>query len=230
MGPVLYTIYALAHAAIAVLGIQQARRRLTWPIAVVIVLAVTISYDNVMLVLGSAIGEGDTLLVLSRPRFVIHAFLTPVSIAVVVDQARRLGISWTQSSRTVAGTWALTLAMVALGVVELTHLELVAEESMGMLRYTAADAMVPIPAIVSVIVMIIVGWSVRKQTGWSILFILGLISFFGSAAPPIDGMLVLGNLVEVVFVAALLLTEQRAEAADPTDDNDPDLLAAAGAN
>lgn len=210
MGAIVYSAYALAHATLTVLAVRQARRALTWTIAVVLVLAVTLTYDNVILVAGNAIGEGDTLLALSRPRFVIHAFVTPISIAVVLDQARRLGVSWAGTPRARMIAAGLTIAMIVLGVVELLELHLVAEEGMGLLHYSSAEASVPIPAVVSVIVMIVAGWAVRKQTGWSTLFLLGVVSFLGSAVPPIDGMLVLGNLVEVAFVAALLLAEVRA--------------------
>lgn len=214
MGPAIYTVYGLAHATLAFLAIRQARRRPTWTIAVVIVIAVTLTYDNAVLVLGERMGEGSLLLALSRPRFIIHAFVTPVSIAVVVDQARRLGVRWAASQRTRLAFWTLTAAMIALGVLELLHLELVAEEGLGLLHYSGAEASIPIPAVVSVIVMIVVGRAVKQATGWSLLFILGIVAFIGSAVPPIEGMLVMGNLVEIAFVAALLVTERRASEAD----------------
>lgn len=225
MGVAAYTTYAAAHVALTVLALRQASRARTWTIVVVLVLSTTLAYDNVMLVMGASIGEGDLLLALSRPRFVIHALVTPVSIAVVVDQAGRLGVAWARGARARLMTWGLVAAMVALGVADLLGLDLVAERGLGLLHYTSAEPSVPIPAVVSVVAMIVAGWSVRRSTGWSALFTLGIVAFVGSAVPPIDGMLLLGNLVEVAFVAALLLAEQRATAPAPTfaPHLDPDL-------
>lgn len=226
MGTAIYSLYALAHVALAVMAVQVLRRRATWTGIVVLLLAVTLAFDNGMLVLGNTIGEGVLLRTLSWPRFIIHAFATPVAIAVVVDQGRRLGVPRLQGSGAMPGAWLLTLAMVALGVVELLHLELEAEVGMGLLRYGSVDPSIPIPAIVAVIAMIVVGRMVEKHTGWGLLFTLGIVSFIGSAVPPIDGMLVFGNLVEIAFVAALLLAEQRtidaptpAPAPAPADDD-----------
>lgn len=210
MGTALYSAYAVAHLALTAVALRQARRRPTWTVAIVLVLATTLAYDNLVLVLGSTVGEGDRLLALSRPRFVIHAFATPLSIAVVVDQARRLGVGWADRASVRRGTWALTAAMVALGAWELAHLDLVAERGLGLLHYSSAEPSVPIPAVVAVVAMIVAGRAVRRATGWSALFVLGVVSFVGSAVPPIDGMLVVGNLVEIAFVTALLLAEQRA--------------------
>lgn len=209
MAAVLYTAYALAHVWLTVLVVRQLREKPTWRLWVVLVLATTLAYDNAMIALGSAIGEGDLLLALSWPRFIIHAVATPISIAVVIDQGREAGVPWIRGwSRAMTSAWALTGAMIALGVYELFHLELVAEEGLGLLRYGSAEPSIPIPAVLAVIAMIAVGWSIRRMTQWSTLFVLGVVSFVGSAVPPIEGLLIVGNLVEIAFVAGLLQAEQ----------------------
>lgn len=222
MGAVIYTLFTVAHLALAVVAVRSWLRHRRVADLIVVLLALTLAYDNLILVLGGAFGHGSTLEALSWPRFALHAFLTPLGVIAANDLA--LDAGWEPDNPGTARIAArvAALALVAYGVlVDLVPLELVEETGLGLTRYGSAEGGPPIPAILTIVAMITIGWFLRSDTRWGGLFWGGIAVFIGSGVPPIDGMLVLGNLVEIVFVATLLATAARATlhltAPDPLD-------------
>lgn len=162
-----------------------------WLLALI---AVALSWDNVIIAAGTMIGAGDLLRTLSIPRYVAHAVLTPMLILVafgIASLRRRLWV------------WALTAVLIAIGVwTDLVHMSLELREYAGTLRYAYAHASPPIPSIVTVVVLIVVGGLLWRREGIPWLC-LGALAMFGAAG---SGVFWLGNAGELVLISSIVLT------------------------
>ena len=162
-----------------------------WLLALI---AVTLCWDNLIIAAGASIGAGELLRTLSIPRYVAHAVLTPMLILIVFGVAglrRRLWV------------WALTAVLIAVGVwTDLVNMSLEVREYAGTLRYAYAHASPPIPSIVTVVVLIVVGailWR-RQKLPW---LCLGALAMFGAAG---SGIFWLGNAGELVLISSIVAT------------------------
>jgi hypothetical protein len=206
----LFAAFALAHLCLTVWLVRSALSRRsphTWLVAVV---AAGLVYDNGIVALGSTIGAGDLLLALNLPRFVVHALVTPLLIVFAAGAARDAGLAWARPRAVRAGFWLLTAALVVYGVVtELVGLTLVPGREGDALRYSAAESALPVPAVATVVVLLVVGVAllVRARSGWMLLG--AAVMFAASAVPAVP--LAVGNLGEVALIAGLALTARRAD-------------------
>ena len=73
-----YALFALAQLTLAVIAFRQWRMRPGATTLTLMLPIVALVYDNTIAAAGSFIGEGALLRALTVPRFVGHAFLTPV--------------------------------------------------------------------------------------------------------------------------------------------------------
>lgn len=170
-----------------------------------------IVYDNLVIGLGSFIGEGELLKALNVPRFVIHGFFTPTMMIFAIGVARRSGVKFAQNKMVHAAVCILTLAMIALGVFhEVYHLALkpVAEE--GTLRYVNEMAQrPPIPAIITIIVVMLIGIFVWVKTKKPWYFLCTLLMFI--LAPMASRFVWAGNLGEIFMNMGSIFGEKTAQ-------------------
>lgn len=135
-----------------------------YPIFPLIVIA-GIIYDNLIIGFGSFIGEGELLKALNVPRFVIHAFFTPLIMIFGFGVARRVGIGFAQSRNWHIAICIFTTLMVLLGIYEdLVKMNLVLKIEDGTMRYKNEPSSFPIPAVVTIIVAMILGIFVWIKT------------------------------------------------------------------
>ena len=71
MSILLYAVYTAVHLIILIWGVQIWRRHHTVSTAILIGISFGLFYDNLILALGTWLGEGDLLLALSWPRFIV---------------------------------------------------------------------------------------------------------------------------------------------------------------
>lgn len=230
MGAWLHPLYALAHAAILVWLIQtwrtSPRPGIRCAAAIAALTAAGLVYDNGLIGLGSAIGLGDTLKVMSYPRYVLHAFATPMMIFAMVQIAGAAQIRFAQLPAVRWGAAALSVVLVPVGIFEdLLGLDLQPACFQGVVRYAssvaepalcspdqavvAATGGAPIPSVTAVLVVLILGAAVWRQRDWPWAFVAGLVMLIAAALPPSRFGLVPGNGGEVVFVAGFAAAAAR---------------------
>ncbi|MBD2524732.1 hypothetical protein [Nostoc sp. FACHB-133] len=209
-------IYLLTHLSLALIewvligwAIRLWRQSTSFAMMVLPIVLLSISYDNLILSIGSLIGAGELLKTLSMLRFLLHYLVVPLFIVIGVELAHRAGAGWANRVvRILSAILALGLATIDIA----THyigLELVPIEFAGILRYHVANLSGPpiITIVVNIFVLLIgIGIWFRLKLPW--LFLGTLLSFFGNALPSdIVGTLA-GSASEFVMAIGLLLTEE----------------------
>ena len=220
-----FPVYVLAHASIFGWAVYLANQCKAPGAPLVAMIAAALIYDNLIISLGMTIGVGPLLELLSWPRFVMHALLTPFMMIAATQIASAGGVRWADSPQWRTGIWVLVVAMVLLGVYEhLLGLELVPACFDGVLRYTTnlypahfcgpdyqavAGSGPPIPAILGNIVTLIIGFALWRRSGW-VWLILGALAMFAAAAVPMSGFgMAPGNAGEVLLQLAFVATVAR---------------------
>lgn len=206
-----YAGFAGAHIVLAAFAVALAVRR---PSAASVTLALPIAalvWDNGVVALGSAIGEGPLLAALSYPRFLGHALLTPVWIVTAYEFARSAGVPAMQDRRWRVAAWATYAAMVALGALRsVVLLDMRPVRQADVLYYTNAGGFPgpPIPAIVMVLAVIAAGWWLLRRSGWWPTLAGGILMFAAAAVPTAVAGFWPSNTGEVALALALVLTER----------------------
>ncbi len=169
-----------------------------------------IIYDNLIIGFGSFIGEGELLKMLNVPRFVIHAFLTPLIMIFAFGIARRCGVGFAQSRG-----WHMTICifaflMVLLGIYEeLFKMNLVLKVEDGTMRYKNEPSSPPIPAVMTILVAMAMGifvW-IKTKKPWYFLGTL-LMFIFAPLAPKFVWA---GNLGEIFMNLGSVFAEKTAQ-------------------
>ena len=204
-----YLVVSIIHLVFSVFAVRLYLRNRSIYTALAAAVIIGLFYDNFIIGIGSFVGEGQLLQSLNVGRFVIHALFTPTLIMFAVATAQRLGVRWAQSRTTFAIFGVLTLLMILLGVYEdIVTLSLTAVEEAGTLRYSYAESVgPPIPAIVTIIVMIVAGAFVWRQHKWAVLC-LGSSAMFILAGAGVS-VPILGNIGEILFAGAVLWTDYK---------------------
>jgi hypothetical protein len=194
--------------------------------AIATVVTIGLVYDNALIALGAQIGLGPLLETLSMPRYVLHAFVTPLMLFAMLQLAAAAEIKIAQQRwvRWVAAI--LAIALIPVGIEEgLIGLELYPACFEGTVRYASSSlanqlcspdqAIVvsgggpPIPAITVTVVVLILGTMLlfQRRSPWALL---GAITMLVAAALP---MLVYGpsfsNGGEVFLTLGYALTAAR---------------------
>ena len=218
MSSLLYPAYAIACASILAWGSLLLVRRPRASTAIVLLVAFGVFYDNLVLaigaLLGDAVGPGDALLALSVPRFLLHQLVLPWLIYAAWDMARQAGHPWA------AARWArrlavvLSVAVTAAGIAtRLVGLELEPEIADGVLRYVAVGTSgPPIVSIVSIGFVGVAGLVFWRHDRWPWIVVAAVAVFVAEAFPDEAVRRAIGSAFEVVFLAVLLLTQQRLDA------------------
>jgi hypothetical protein len=172
---------------------------------------VGIIYDNLIIGFGAFIGEGELLKNLNVPRFVIHALFTPCLMIFAVGVARRVGIGWAQTKAGHVLICLLTTAMIALGVYhEIIQLRLEAKAEYDTLRYINVAAQgPPVPAVVTIIVVMIIAIFVWIKTKKPWYFLGSLLMFV--FAPLASKFVWAGNLGEIFMNLGGIFGEKAAQ-------------------
>ena len=205
----LFLLLGIAHLLFVVLAVRLFLRNRSIYTAIAALVILGLFYDNLIVGLGNQIGASETLEQLNAWRFILHALVTPTLIMFAVATVQRLGVGWAQSKLSFTILGVLTVLLIGLGIYEdIINLSLVLEQEWGTLRYVNANsAGPPIPSIVTVIVMIVVGGFVWRQHKWAVLCIGAILMFIMAGAGA--SILVISNIGEVLFAGSILLTDYK---------------------
>ena len=165
-----------------------------------------LTYDNFSVGIGRFVGEGDLLQTLNVPRYVIHAMITPLLILVGLHLARNAGVTWAHSKKVTTFFIIVTLLMIALGVfIDMTRLQLEPAFEGDVIRYAnAASVGPPVPAIITVIMLIACGVGIARKTRWYWLLAASIFMFVASAAGASIGLIT--NAGELALALGLVST------------------------
>jgi len=205
-----YAFFTAAQATLAVFAVRLYRRHPSLGAFTVALPIAALVWDNLIVAIGSFIGEGSLLQALSWPRFAGHALLTPIWIITAFEYARRAGALRLGSRGWRIAQWSLYAAMVALGVLKsvvLLRFEIVKQADI--LYYTNSGGFPgpPIPAIVMVLCVIAAGVYVARRGLGPWMLIGGIVMFIAAGVPTSLVGFWLSNTGEVVLAAAMVTTE-----------------------
>lgn len=209
MQTAIFLIMSVVHLVFLVMAVRLYGRTRSIYTGLTCLILFGLFYDNFIIGIGSFIGEGDFLLALNWPRFAIHALLTPLLILFALDIARRANLKWAHSSTVMLVFGVLTLLMIALGVyTDIIDLALELMKEGGTVRYVNGNAAgPPVPAIVTILVLIGVGIPIWRQSKWSLLCLGSLFMFVAAGAGA--SLPVVGNLGEVVLSGTIVKTDEK---------------------
>ncbi|MEU4423809.1 hypothetical protein AB0F81_24525 [Actinoplanes sp. NPDC024001] len=205
----LFALIAVAEVVLLGLIVVLRRRHPHWVLTLLILVVLALIWDNAVLATGATLGEGDALHALSLPRFWTHALLVPLLIMVGVGLGRGHGLRLLGGRATPAAFGVLTLLLIAVGARDdILLLDLEPTRYADTLRYTnAASDGPPIPAIVTILVLVGIGVAllVRARRPW---LLAGAVVMFVAAGAGAS-MLWLSNLGELALILGVWLTATR---------------------
>ncbi|MDH3977920.1 MAG: hypothetical protein OEU86_05340 [Gammaproteobacteria bacterium] len=224
MTSVIFFIYALAHLSTALFALRILRRYSAPGALIIAALSLALIWDNGLVSVGSFIGVGETLKLLSWPRFILHALITPLMVVAIAQVAAAGGIQWLTTGAGKTITWLMTAALVGYGIYELWIMELQPACYAGTVRYTTSASAIqycfegqetlpgvgpPIASILAVFLIMGFGGVLWKRHGWP-WFSLGGLQMLLAAGVPFSLLgLVPANGGEVLLQFAFVATAYR---------------------
>jgi len=178
-------------------------------------------YDNVVIGLGSTIGEGDLLIGMNTVRFIAHYALLPFAIVSIGIMARQAGFRWAQPSVVVGAFIALAVYFAGHDLWLFYNSTFYPSCFADVLRYTThiseatacgPDAAIgsgkpipPIPALTLSVLKISFGAYLWWKVGYKWLF-LGAVGVLGLFAIPYGATGgIFSNIGEPIITLVLLL-------------------------
>lgn len=179
-------------------------------------------FDNVVIGLGSMLGEGSLLMGMNAVRFVAHFISLPMSFIAIGAMAREAEFQWAQPKWVMGLFCALTTFFILYDLWQFSSATLYPACFADTLRYTtniteftacspAADIgagklIAPTPAIMLTVAVIVFGICLWITIGWRWLaiFAIGSMAFFAVPLGPTGG--ILANVGEPIFVGAIVAT------------------------
>ena len=204
-----YSLFTFATLALLPWGLNLHSQVHCLELTLLVIITIAIVYDNAIVSLGHLIGKGNILLWLSQPRFFLHVVLTPFSVLVALCQSERAGILLTSSPTLKLIAWLLTIALIVSDLFRYYQkFNPIPVWFQGTLRYTNASVShPPIPAMITIVLVGIIGILIWHQAQWPWLFISSLVMFIGGAIPfSLVGPTVCSG-VEVFLLIGFLATE-----------------------
>lgn len=158
-------------------------------------------YDTFIIGIGSFIGKGDLLKILNAGRFYVHALLTPTMIIFGFGVLRKAGVKWAQNKTAHLVICIFATLLIALGAYsDILQLDLQTKTIVDILRYVNEGGIKgpPIPAILTIIFLIVAGISLWRNKKWKWLAI-GAILMFIAAGAGMGDKFYIGNVGEVIL-------------------------------
>lgn len=198
---ILYLVFTVLLVVFTVQAVQLYKgNRSSYTLILLAVLS-GLAYDNLVIAVGSMLGEGGLLKSLNTGRFVIHALFTPAMSIFGFGVLRKAGVTWAQGKTAHVVVCVFTTLLIALGVfTDIFRLDLQPRVLLDALRYVNEGGMKgpPIPAILTIFFLIGAGISLWRKTGFKWLA-LGALFMFIAAAMGMGDMVYISNLGEVVL-------------------------------
>ena len=200
-----YAAIAVAEVALFVLVFRIWRQGRTVKVGESVILLVILSgvvYDNTLLAFGGQwFGEGQTLEMLSYPRYLLHGLFTPLLIIFCALSADRFNIPGYRRRETLTLWGAVTFVAIWFGLIgDLINLEIGPGVTNGLLSYKyVGEAGPPIAEIATVMSMLIIGGAMQRYGRWPWVFVSALFMFVVALFFIENG--VVANLGELVLLS-----------------------------
>lgn len=210
MDTYIYGLFTIAYVLLAIYGLQLLNKY-GWKSLSNVLLLVTLGlvWDNGLLTAGNWIGQGEWLETLSRSRFWLHAFLTPLLVLFAWHAACRAGTGWAKHKLALLLSILLTAGLILYELLTVTMgLELAPERSYGVLSYSDQSTTgPPLMVIVVDIALLIASIVVYRQTKWKWMFIGVVLMTIGSMVPiPIPSSAAT-NAFELILIVSFWATK-----------------------
>jgi hypothetical protein len=179
-------------------------------------------FDNLVIGLGSTLGEGPVLQAINTVRFIGHYILLPMTFIAIGSMAREAGFGWAQSKWVMGAFCLLATYFIAHDLWLFSGATFYPSCFADTLRYTtyiaeytacSLDAEIgvgvkipPIPAITLSNMVIIFGIYLWIKIGWKWLALgsIGALGFFTVPYPLTGG--IVGNVGEPIITGAIVAT------------------------
>lgn len=211
MQNIIFVIVGVIQLGIAIYGTMQVRKHFNWYALFVLIVVYGLAYDNFVIGLGATIGEGELLKILNTPRFWIHALFTPAMMISAFGALRMTGSNFAQSKVWHTVICVLATALISLGsYIDILNLDLFFNPDGVVARYSNGFEFMkgpPIPAVLTIIIVVIFGAIMWRNVKWPWLFVGALLMFI---AAPMASIPIMQNIGEVAFSAGLVTTQIRA--------------------
>ncbi|WP_091664167.1 hypothetical protein [Alteribacillus iranensis] len=207
----LYYLLGLGYTFLLAWGLFQSKKAGFFDYTNVLLLVIVgLIYDNVVIALGSSIGEGALLQQVSYARYWIHAFFTPTLILFAWSLSWKLQLPWAHRMYGKAFSFLLTIAVILYELlVTLRGLELEPNWENGVLTYesTAAEG-IPVMVVVVTLFIAMTGVFLIKKFRFPWLLIGTAIMIGGGIAGAVFPDFPMMNGLEFIFIVSLLITRQ----------------------
>jgi hypothetical protein len=204
----LYPLYTVCHLFLLAWAHYLYSQSHQAGLVVLILVITAIAYDNLIVSVGSLIGKGKTLLKLSQPRFICHVLLTPLSVFAAFSFCLQSRLEWAFEPLSIFGVCFLVVCLIAAEI--LTYYKKFEPKEVwfqGTLRYTnSAYKMLPIPSIITTILVGIIGLIIWQQMGLPWLLISSIVMFLGGAIPQCVAGPIVCSGVEVFLIIGFCMT------------------------
>jgi len=208
---VLSILYLILCAGFMALVWQLSKLNKNSYVWVLIFVLVGLLYDTLIIGIGKFLGEGEVLKTLNAGRFYVHALLTPTMIIFGFGVLRKAGVKWAQSRIAHIIVCSFSTLLILLGAYsDMVQLDLQSKVVAGTLRYINEGGIKgpPVPAILTIIFLIVAGITIWRNTGWMWLAI-GAIFMFIAAGLGMDTMFYVGNIGELALSFANVATAKK---------------------
>ncbi|MFT9598230.1 hypothetical protein [Mesobacillus sp.] len=186
MDPYIYGLYSLIYLFLFLWGLKLSIKYgfLSW-LNVLLLVTFGLVYDNLVLAMGSIIGEGSFLKALNEMRYWFHAFFTPLLILFSWAAIRKPEIHWLKGRAGFVLAGVFTLAMIIAELIQNTiGIKLESARKYGVLSYESAGSHGPPVMIIGVTVaLLFAGIILWKKLNWTWMAIGVILMGIGSAVP-----------------------------------------------
>jgi len=207
----LTALYLILSALFVALVWQVSKMKKSNYVLLLLLVLAGLFYDTLIIGIGKFVGESDLLKTLNAGRFYVHALLTPTMIIFSFGVLRKAGVKWAQSKTTHIVICVFTTLLIALGAYsDILRLDLQTIVVADTLRYVNEGGLKgpPVPAILTIIFLIVAGISLWRNMGWMWLAI-GAILMFIAAGAGMGNMFYIGNVGEVILGFANVATAKK---------------------
>jgi hypothetical protein len=207
---IFFILIGFVQLGIGIYGLRNINKK-SWYAILVFIITFGLAYDNFAIAAGAFLGEGELTKTLNMPRYWIHALFTPSMMIASFGALRMMDINFAKSKVWHIIICVLATALIALGsYTDILNLTLAPKFEAGVLRYINTFEFLkgpPIPAVLTIIVVLIFGIIAWRKVGLKALFFGSLFMFL---LAPQTSVPLAQNIGEVGFAIGLILTQIRA--------------------
>ncbi len=207
MGIFLYPLYTCVNLLFLFRELKLFQRVQTSISLLLAIELMGLVYDTLLICLGNQLGAGPLLESLSRPRFLFHVLMTPLTIVIALELVRQGGVLRQRLLRPIM--WVVALGLIGYGIfTDFVDIDLVPVTVGGVLYYThAIPPGPPLAAIVTIVIALVLGGVLWQKTQWPWLCVGAMVIFVGYGVLARRFGMVVGYGAEQLFIASLLATQ-----------------------